>query len=107
VPAEADTILKPAEADIILDQVPAEADIILTPAGADIILWLDTYKPAEADIILVGHVLACRGRYNAGEIGGGHDTVSVARRLPQRWKEGVFLCSGASRTERFWPLNLG
>jgi hypothetical protein len=29
VPAEADTILKPAEADIILDEVPAEADIIL------------------------------------------------------------------------------
>jgi hypothetical protein len=64
VPAEADTIVKPAEADIILDQVPAEADIIL--------------KPAEADIILVGHVLACRaGRYNTGETDGSYDTSSV------------------------------
>ena len=57
MPAEADTILKPAEADIILDQVSAEADIILRPAEADI-------------IILVGHVLACRGRYNTGRTDG-------------------------------------
>jgi microcompartment protein CcmL/EutN len=40
--------------------VPAEADIILKPAEADIIL-VDTYEPAEADTILVGHVQACRG----------------------------------------------
>jgi hypothetical protein len=79
VPAGAAAILKPAEADIILGEAPVEADIIL--------------KPAEADIILVGHVLACRGRYNTGEVGGGHDTGSVVRRLPrQQRKEGVFLC---------------
>jgi hypothetical protein len=40
--------------------VPAEADIILKPAEADMIL-VDMYRPAEADIILVGHVQACRG----------------------------------------------
>ena len=33
------------------DTAPAEADIIL----------VDTYEPAEADTILVGHVRACRG----------------------------------------------
>ena len=56
--------------------MPAEADIILKPAEADIIL-VDTYEPAEADTIRVGYVLpaeadtilghgACRGRYNTG-----------------------------------------
>jgi hypothetical protein len=36
--------------------VPAEADIILKPAEADTIL-VDRYRPAEADILLVGQIL--------------------------------------------------
>jgi hypothetical protein len=87
VPVEADTILKPAEADIILDQVPAEADII--PG------------PAEADIILVGHVLACRGRYNTGGTDGSYDTSLQCRMAASTMveREGFPLFGRAFRTE--------
>jgi hypothetical protein len=75
VPVEADTILKPAEADIILDQVPAEANIILARQT------VGTTQAVSDD---------------ASHHGGFHDGG----------KRGVFLCSGAFRTEWLWPLNL-